>query len=314
MDCDAPLLRPLEGRFALILVVMGRATYRSLVGLASLLAIGWSLTSEDFGRDLARWSGGNLRRLAKSEQTRFTAYVRGTLVREDSHRGFEGDPSWALDSDSSGDAYVWRYLQSKSPEYLVLINPHGYVHPSAEHGWLFFVDSRGSIIRKDDFDIGYRMYSRAATYETVSWLSFPVLVQRMEVTSGGQGPAKIYIAFDGRRPAVVGVDDENGAIRSMDYFAPNWVVGPAYYPRTVVEVERYLTGRNEVKRFEALVWLLGNHKNEFPRPGSENRRSETEIRWEKAHRYPPIVQAVQKLRFDENAWVRLTAQLVPIKD
>ena len=260
---------------------------------------------------LARWAGGNIGRFGDDERDKFMAYVEKTLMAKDEPENFFRSPSTIFLNE--GDAYVWSFGSQASARYLILLNPHTGLTPSAEHAWAFVVDASGDVRNRSEFDIGWRMYSRHASYGTVDWLSTPVLVQEMEDGMNGQGPRKIYLGFDGQQPVVIRLEDASGNLHPMGYFAPNWVVGPKYDPPALGDLERVLMGENEIRRLEALLWLAGQHSRVSDnRAGYDHEAVAEQKRYAEAIDSPSIAKAIKQLRTDGNSYVRQLADEVPI--
>lgn len=251
---------------------------------------------KDWGPSLAKWSGGGVGRLGKEQQTKFTEYIAQEL-KPISRVELIIDPRNPFLND--GDAYVWDFQAEKTKGYLVLLNPHHILTPSAERAWLYIVDERGSEVRRYSFDTGWRMYAKSAQYEKVDWLSSPVLIQEMEPGDLGGGPTKIYIGFDGLRPAVVRLEDEAGKLKPMDDTWSDRSVGPVYPAASIAQLEESLRGQNEVKRIEALIWLAGRHY--------ENSKNVIPPLKDKG-----IVDAVKNLRSSSVRYVSELAMTVPV--
>ena len=86
------------------------------------------------------------------------------------------------------------------------------------------------------------------------------------------------------------IEDDKGAVRDMDYFAPNWVVGPDFSPPTVAGMEQVLRGSNEVKLLEALVWLSGDHTEASRNPEGYGHEEERDGSTTRIRHSPRIVE------------------------
>ena len=215
--------------------------------------------------------------------------------------------------ENDGDAYVWRFGPDSDSKFLIYLNPHTGLHPSAEHAWLFIVDRFGTVLSRDEFDTGWRMYAGSAVYEAVSWCSDKVLIQRMQVGLNGGGPRGIYIGFDRLKPHLIRIEDAVGKIVPMEYYATNWVVGPAYAPPTLDDLLNGLRGVNQVKRFEALVWLGGSHQRASQNKAGYDHEAEPQERlYADAIMSKPMGAVIQRLRQSSNPYERELAGLVPI--
>jgi len=263
----------------------------------------------DFGPDLARWSSGAISRLSKDEQSKFMVFVKSVLVSEVEPKDVFCSPR--LIFENHGDAYVWQLGSGQG--YGVLLNPSPIMVPSAAHAWLFYVDKKGTVRMRSDFDIGDRSYAKHASYEMVSWLANPVVVQEIYGGWARNATRKIFIGFDGMRPTVVRLEDEHGHLRPMDYYAPNWVVGPKFNPPTVEGLVTVLKGDNDVKRLEALVWLADFHSRvSHNKKGWDHEATVEERLYLKAIKSPDIADAIKQLRESSNTYVSKLAFRVPI--
>jgi hypothetical protein len=292
--------------------------YTDLLAAVSTAAMATAFNSQggvqpgpELGRMLVQWSGGNVGRFSEKERVRFMAYVKAVLVPEEKPRDLFRSPSLIFEND--GDAYVWPFRSGPVAGYIVLLNPRTGMVPSAEHAWLFVGNRHGRVLKRYDFDIGWRMYAKRASYKSVEWLSTLVLVQEMEVGMNGDGPRKIYIGFDGLRPAVIRLEDASGHLKPMDYFAPNWVVGPKYRVPSIKELESVLLADNEVRRLEALIWLAGRHGN-VSRKGVDRSQEvkDEQVLYARSIKHKSIVEAIKLLRHHRNPYVSKLAQRVPI--
>jgi len=273
------------------------------------LALGSRSVRDDYGINalLNKWAGKEISTLSAQDRSRFMGLMQRNLIPNRDVRYTFDDPY--LTFENNGYAYVWRFGSAADHRFLILLNPHTGMVPSAEHAWLFNVTAKGSVLKRYEFDTGWRMHASGATYGKVSWLCSPVLVQRMREGMNGGGPRAIYIGFDGDRPAVVRLEDESGAQRAMDYFAPNWVVGPPYSPPSVAGMEKILMGSNEVKLLESLVWLSGSHQDiSSNRADVSHEDISSEIRYAECVRSPTIVRAIKSLLLSKNPYVRQLAK------
>ncbi len=264
----------------------------------------------DMRDNLARWSGGGMMRFPEPERRKFLTYVKETLLENKDSEPFYRSPSnLFLNHD---DAYVWKFPRQPNQGYLVFLNPHTGMVPSAEHAWLYVTDLDGKVLERFEFDTGWRRYADGADYSDVGWLSKPVLIQKTRMGMGGDGPQKIYIGFDGLRAAVVRVEDPQGHLLPMQYCFSNYTVGPAFSPPTVERLQQILLGQNEVERIEALIWLAGIHTPpgvpglQFGEPILNQERYIASIK------SPLIASAIRKLRGDRDAYVSKLANTVAI--
>ena len=260
---------------------------------------------------LLSWVGKPIGDLPIAEQKKFLSYLEKKLANDGGLEGFYHGPSEVF--LSHGKAYVWRFGAATESQFLVFLNPHTDVVPSSEHAWLYIVNAAGDPLVKSDFDTGYRMLSTAAGYSKVDWLNNPVLIQEMRVGMNGDGPRKIFIAFDGNRPAVVRIEDENGASKPMPNFAPNWVVGPRFSPPSVEELDGALTGPNELKCLEALVWLSGRHQRASAnQPGYAHEELSEEQRFADCMKSLTVRDHIRNLRKSANTYVAHLAEMVDV--
>lgn len=295
---------------------LGGAPYNDRVlslvlGAALVLGFRPALGCQDVQPSLPEWCGKDIARLPDAERAKFMSYVNRDLVVASNDRGLlSGDPEWIF--DSHGDAYVWSFGDTNDHRFLIYLNPHTGVIPSSEHAWLFIVDKQGKIVSRSDFDTGWRMWADGASYEKVGWLSSRVLIQEMRVGLNGGGPRRIYFGFDGLRPRVIRLDDAKGNLFAMNYWAPNWVVGPRYDPPPGPVMEQALAGSNEVKRLEALVWLAGHHGTvSMNSPGTDHEETADEVRYAECIHDPAIIRVVKGLRNSPNPYISELAKSIP---
>ena len=258
---------------------------------------------------LASWVGKDISKLSHYKQERFQSFVdKRLLLPKDTVNLFNSPASMFL---NQGRAFVWKFEGGPKKSYLIFLNPHTGMIPSAEHAWLFIVNQDGKILNRSDFDTGWRMYADGASYSHVSWMSSPVLTQKMATGENGQGPYKIYFGFDGLQPAVIRIENEKSKSRKMDYFAPNWVVGPRFENKTKPAMRQVLSGTSEVRKLEALIWLAGNFGNPFDRFEKASPEAKRE---EALHssliRDKQIAQAVRQIRMNSKSYTRELANSV----
>ncbi len=260
---------------------------------------------------LLSWVGKSIADLPVEELKKFKSYVEKKLTNDDGVEHYFIGRS--LIFENHGSDYVWKFDSATESQFLVFLNPHTLVVPSSEHAWLYIVNAAGDPLVQSDFDTGYRMCSAGARYSNVDWLKNPVLIQEMRVGMNGGGPRKIFIAFDGNRPAVVRIEDEKGAIKPMPYFAPNWVVGPKFSPPSVGEPDGALTGHNEVKCLEALVWLWGRHQRASAnQPDHAHEELSEEQRFADCMKSPEIRGHIRSLRMSTHSYVAQLAEMIDV--
>lgn len=260
---------------------------------------------------LTSFVGKDIAKLPEGQLEAFQELVdKKLLIKDEVSRAWIGG-SPRLIFANSGNAYVWHFGSPGAKEFLILLNPTNGFVPGAAHAWVFVVDASGKVLAKSDFETGWRMQPKSADYTKVRWLSSPVIIQEMEVGEGGDGPRKIYIAFDDRRPAVVKLEAINGAPRKMDYFALNRVVGPPINKPTRESILGALGGNNEVRRLEALVWLSGTYDDPF----SDRRVLDpAEKAYRELHRKlisdADIQASIERLRLSSNEYVQQLAKTI----
>jgi len=208
---------------------------------------------QDIHTLLQRWSGGAISRLPESDCKAFQSFVIKRLVTQDGSSSFPLMPNMV--TGSGRDAYVWSFPTIHSDWYLILLNINPGPVPCAEHAWIFLVDTNGAFLRHQDFDIGWRMGAKTASFGPSPWVSSNVLVQETRAVITSSPPLKISIAFDWLRPATVRVETLDGSLQKMPYWAPNFVVGPTYDPPTLASLEHILQSGTDVQQLEALTWL-----------------------------------------------------------
>ena len=222
-----------------------------------------------------------------------------------------GGPTGKTGATLGGRAYVFRFVGEPKNAFLVYLNPGSFAQPSSQLASLFVVSGDGKLLGRSDFDAGYRLIGTGATYERVSWLSTPVLVQELRTGLPEVGGPKLYIGFDGVRPAVVRLEGRTGNLRRMQYYAPSYVVGPPYRPPSASEMERILRGKNEVKRLEGLIWLTGDHQDASTNEeGYVNEDMSDEGAYAAIAAAPSIVRAVNELAKSPNPYVCQLAQSI----
>lgn len=276
-----------------------------LVAYLLALNLPTHVRSPKIGELLDSWAGKSFRQLPSQSKSQFQKFVNGHLLRARDKGGFIGITD--LDFNDQ-DGFVWKFSTTPKKSFLIYLNPHNGMVPSAERAWLFIVDGDGTILRRADFDTGWRMYANGATYSKVDWISKPVLIQTMVAGVNGHGPRKIYIGFDGLRPAVVRIEDDKGAVRKMDYFDSYHVVGPKIQSTTKPSMLRALLGNNEVRRLEALVWLSGDFIDRFSDFKDLTKADAT--RHTQLVKDKDISNALKTLRESPNSYVKQLAQAV----
>jgi|GEM_PF-3878286 len=261
--------------------------------------------------DLARWAGGEIGRLPKEDKDRFNRLVESHLgVKHDEFSRISFEPPPFSVSVSS---YIWKVDSSNPANYIIYSHSRSGVTPSADSGLLFIVDSKGSVLSRSEFRLGWRMRASDVTYEPVPWSSRKVLVQKMEFGLNGNGPRKIMIGLDGESPHLVRAEGFDNQAVGVSYFAPNFAVGPSYKPPALRDLIAVLKGGNETRRMEALVWLAGCHRRIPDNNPDVLFESLTEAaRYAEAIKSKPIADVVTTLRRSPNACVRELAQSVPL--
>ena len=248
---------------------------------------------------LERFSDGH--RISDADQDAFHKFVSSHI--------YSGFGNYTLGVDS----YVWRFHTSTTDCFLVLVNPQPIFTPSPAHSWMAMVREDGQILEQHDFDIGWRMYPKAASFGRQPWLSSNVI--RVETKPGmTNNPAtNIYIAFDGTQPIVVRLETSKGSLRHMPYFAPNWVVGPNYAPPTIKELEHKLNSGSEVHVLGALTWLNGHHsKSSANGKDSVHEEALSQDRYDLAIHSTRIASAVKALALSKNTYIRELAARIPL--
>lgn len=265
-------------------------------------------TSISVEKMLESWCGKDLLKLSPAKQAEFQKFFNTRLLSAKDKRSMFSPESLFLNNDTG---YVWKFGASRTGSYLIYLSPHTGMVPSAEHAWLFIVNKEGKVQSRSDFDTGWRMYADGAEFTRVSWMSGPVLIQKMVDGMNGQGPRKIYLGFDGLRPAVVRIENEKGSSRRMDYYAPNWVVGPLFRGTKKTSMLGALKSASEVRRLEALVWLSGQFQVPKNVPDNSDRQFLKErAKHTKLIRDPDIAKVVKSLRMSSNKYTQELANAV----
>ena len=295
-----------EGRIGVKAIVAGMLSI-----FATSSCVGVSTPDQQTRSLLHHWSGGNISRLSEPERKRFQSFVNTRLVK---HEKLDYNTMLVpLIFENRGDAYVWPFLSGPSAGYLIVLNPTSTMVPSAAHAWIFVVNKDGGVLSRQDFDIGWRMEPKAASFETRPWLSSKVLVQEIQPGMTSAPPLKILIAFDGLRPVTIKVETLDGSLHRMEYWAPNFVVGPKYEPPTVTTLNRVLQSGTDVQQLEALTWLNGEHsRTSDNRPNYAHEDVTSQERFAAAIKSPRIASAVIALRGSKNPYIRDVATQIPL--
>lgn len=276
-----------------------------IVGLISaILSPKYFANTGQIGHLLDFWAGKEISTLSEKRQRQFQNFVVKNLPLGKITDPFLGNPNHIL--LNKGRAYVWNFVGGSTKSYLIYLNPHTGMVPSAEHAWLFIVNREGKTICRSDFDTGWRMYADTAIYTHVNWLSSPVLIQSMSVGGNGRGPRKIYIGFDHLNPMVVRIEDEKGSVCPLEV-STGHLVGPDFTFRDEKSLRSALTGSNQVQQLNALVWLSGSFQS-----FSSDRLKNEEGLHRRLVKNVDIAKAIKSLRRSKNEYVKQLANAVQL--
>lgn len=259
---------------------------------------------------LRGWVGKNINNLPEKQKLSYEKFANKLLdLVSNNYSSLWYLPDPLTDPDQTG--FVWQFSERSKSTFLVYLCTDGPVTPSASSGWTFILNQQGKILDHAKFDLGWRMYPKAAQFVKVNWLSSQVIVQEMVPEVHGDGPRKVFIAFDQTEPVLVRIEDENGKLYRMNHFASNWIVGPLIRNRSKIRLLNALNGKNEARRLEALIWMGGRHIEE-DRGSPDRQKGEDFELVQRLLKDADVRAELLRLRGDKNSYVRELAKLVPI--
>jgi len=186
------------------LVVLLSFSALSADGIGTFLACTSLQENSAYKADLSRWAGKDITKLPLDEREKFMHFAQSALLASSDRNYIRRGPELRI--NGNGNAYVWNFASHGPTRYLIYWSVVTGPVPSSERGYLFIVDGKGKVIRKSDFNTGWRLHPSTVSYKLVKWIESPVLL--LEMRNGGAWT--LCIGFDHERPALVKLEDELG--------------------------------------------------------------------------------------------------------
>jgi peptidylprolyl isomerase len=217
-------------------------------------------------------------------------------------------PRWEVEWQSR-EVFVWRPRESKALAYVMLVFSNAQSIPGQSFADILVFDQHQSLLVSHRFPMGWRLRSTDAQLRDLPDFGSVVEIKLRPVINGAP-LGKVFIGFQGSRPALLRIEDESGKYFRNDLNSPNHSIGPVPHYRTTSQWRASLDGRDNCEVLDSLNWLSSGHF--APQVGPErvfHEKVKEAVSWREAALSPGIRKRVYELTASPVPWISETAVL-----